>query len=249
MDQLRKLIAALSWPQRAAILAVAVLSIAAIMGVMRWKHDRDFRPLFTGMAADDAAAVVQKLKQGGVDYRLEDGGQTVAVPAEQVDALRLEMAAAGLPKTGRVGFELFDKTNIGITDFAEHVNYQRAIEGELERTIRTLSQVEQARVNVTFPKDSVFVDSRKPAKASVLVSLRPGAMLVPRNVIAIQNLVASAVQGLTPDHVAVVDMRGDLLSRSHKGLLDDGGMSSGMLAYRHEIEKSLAAKVESTLDP
>ncbi|MGH9653482.1 MAG: flagellar basal-body MS-ring/collar protein FliF [Bryobacteraceae bacterium] len=249
MDQLRKLVAALSWPQRAAILAVALLSIAAIMGAMRWRHDQDFRPLFTGMAADDAAAVVQKLKQSGVDYRLEDGGQTVAVPAEKVDELRLEMAADGLPQTGRPGFELFDKTNIGITDFAQHIDYQRAIEGELERTIRTLSQVEQARVNVTFPKDSVYVDSRKPAKASVLVSLRPGAALLPRNVIAIQNLVASAVQGLTPDHVAVVDMRGDLLSRSHKGLLDDDGMSDGMLAYKQEIEKSLAAKVESTLDP
>ncbi|MGH8164260.1 MAG: flagellar basal-body MS-ring/collar protein FliF, partial [Rhodanobacteraceae bacterium] len=230
-------------------MAVAVLSIAVVFGLVRWRHDQDFRPLFTGMAAEDAAAVVQKLKEGGVEYRIDDGGATVSVPAEKVDERRLEMAGAGLPKTGRVGFELFDKTNIGITDFAEHVNYQRAIEGELERTIRTLSEVEQARVNVTFPKDSVFVDAQEPAKASVLVALRPGAMLLPRNVIAIANLVASAVQGLTPGNVAVVDTRGDLLSSPHKGLLGDAGMSDGMLEYKHEVEKDLAAKVEATLDP
>ncbi|MGH9581331.1 MAG: flagellar basal-body MS-ring/collar protein FliF, partial [Bryobacteraceae bacterium] len=153
-------------------MAVAVLSIAVVFGLVRWRHDQDFRPLFTGMAAEDAAAVVQKLKEGGVEYRIDDGGATVSVPAEKVDELRLEMAGAGLPKTGRVGFELFDKTNIGITDFAEHVNYQRAIEGELERTIRALSQVEQARVNIALPKDSVFLDSREPAMASVLVALR-----------------------------------------------------------------------------
>lgn len=249
MDQLRKLIAALSWPQRIGIVAVALLSVALIAGLVRWRHDQDFRPLFTGMAPDDAAAVVQKLKESGVEYRLGDGGATVSVPSEKIDEMRLEMAGAGLPKTGRVGFELFDKTNIGITDFAEHVNYQRALEGELERTIRTLSQVEQARVNIAFPKDSVFVDSREPAKASVLVALRPGAMLLPENVIAITNLVASAVQGLTPANVAVVDMRGDLLSSPHKALLADSDMSDGMLAYKHEIEKNLAAKVESTLDP
>jgi flagellar M-ring protein FliF len=249
MDQLKKIFAALTWAQRAGIAAALLVTICAISGLMHWRHEQDFRPLFTGMSPDDAAAVVQKLKESGVEYRIGDNGATVSAPAEKIDELRLDMAASGLPKTGRVGFELFDKTNLGITDFAEHVNYERAIEGELERTIRTLSEVEQARVHVTFPKDSVFIDSREPAKASVLVQLRPGATLLPQNVTAITNLVASAVQGLTPDNVSVVDMQGNLLNRPHKDLLDGSDQADGVLEYKHEIEKDLAAKVESTLEP
>ncbi len=106
------------------------------------------------------------------------------------------MAGLGLPKTGRIGFEIFDKTNFGITDFAEHVNYRRAVEGELERSVMALAAVQQARVHVSLPKDSVFTDSREAAKASVLVGLRPGARLSPQNVAAIINLVSSAVEGL-----------------------------------------------------
>ena len=123
------------------------------------------------------------------------------------------MAAAGLPKTGRIGFELFDKINLGATEFTEHVNYRRALEGELERSVMSLTEVEQARVHLTFPKDSVFLDAQQPAKASVLVKTRPGARLSPQNVVAIDHLVASAVEGLSPDAVSVLDMNGNLLGR------------------------------------
>ena len=130
-------------------------------------------------------------------------------------------AGLGLPKTGRIGFEIFDKTNFGITDFAEHVNYRRAVEGELERSVMALAEVQQARVHVTLPKDSVFTDSQEPAKASVLVGLRPGLRLSAQNVFAITNLVSSAVEGLTPGSVSVVDMNGNLLSRPRHGGLPD----------------------------
>src|SRR5262252_9935010 len=105
---------------------------------------------------------------------------------------------AGLPKSGRIGFELFDKTNFGATEFTERINYRRALEGELERSVMSLAEVEQARVHLTFPKDSVFLEARQPAKASVMVKLRPGARLEPPNVLAISHLVASAVEGLAP---------------------------------------------------
>src|SRR5208283_2346322 len=130
-------------------------------------------------------------------------------PASRLAELRLTMAAAGLPKAGRIGFELFDKTNLGATEFTEHVNYRRALEGELERSVMSLEAVEQARVHLTFPKDSVFLDAQQPAKASVLVKLRPGARLAPQNVLAIDHLIASAVEGLTPDAVSVLDMNGN----------------------------------------
>lgn len=249
MDQLKKLVAALSFWQRVAVITAAVLVPVGIIGLIRWHHEQDFRPLFTGMAADDAAAVVEKIKATGAEYRLADNGTSVLAPTSRVDELRLQLAAAGLPKSGRVGFELFDKTNLGITDFTEHVNYRRALEGELERSIRGISQIHQARVHITFAKDSVFLDSRETAKASVLVDVRPGASLTSQNVAAIANLVASAVEGLTPNSVSIVDMQGNLLNRPRQSSGDDTQPSDSALDYKHQIERDLASKVEATLEP
>ena len=249
MNQLKKLIATLSLRQRVALLAAAILVPAALGGLIHWHHEQSFKPLFTGMSPEDAAAVVQKIRESGSDYRLGDNGTSVLAPEDRVDDLRLQLAAVGLPKTGRVGFELFDKTNLGITDFTEHVNYRRALEGELERSIRGISQIQQARVHLTFAKDSVFLESREPAKASVLVDIRPGATLSQQNVSAIANLVASAVEGLSPSAVSIVDMQGNLLNRPRQGSLDDGQMSDAALDYKHQIERDLASKVESTLEP
>ena len=249
MDQIKKLIAALTLWQRVAVFAAAILVPAGIAGLVRWHHEQDFRPLFTGMSPEDAAAVVQKLKESGSEYRLGDNGASVLAPQNHVDELRLQLAAAGLPKSGRVGFELFDKTNLGITDFTEHVNYRRALEGELERTIRGFAQIQQARVHVTFAKDSVFLESREAAKASVLVDVRPGSTLTLQNVAAIANLIASAVEGLSPTAVSIVDMQGDLLNRPRQGRLEDGQMSDAALDYKHQLERDLAQKVESTLEP
>lgn len=249
MDQLKQLVTALTMRQRIGIAMMALIVAGGLLGFVKWKHERDFKPLFTGMAPEDAAGIVQKLKESGVDYRISDNGTAVLAPEAKIDELRLEMAGAGLPKTGRIGFELFDKTNLGITDFTEHVNYRRALEGELERSIKALNQVETARVHVTFPKDSVFLDSQEPAKASVLLSLKPGVHLTPQNVQAVTNLVASAVEGLTPDAVSVLDMQGNLLNRPHKTSLDGADLSDTYLEYQHQIEKDLASKVEATLEP
>jgi flagellar M-ring protein FliF len=249
MEQFKKLVAALSLKQRLMIVVMAIAAVALISGLVHWKHESDFRPLFTGMAPEDAATIVQKLKESSTEFRLSDNGATVLVPVARVDELRLEMAGAGLPKTGRIGFELFDKSNLGITDFTEHVNYRRALEGELERSIRSLSEVQEARVHVTFPRESVFLESREPAKASVLVHLRLGAHLSPQNVVAITNLVASAVEGLTPESVSVLDMTGNLLSRPHKPSVDGEDTSEGALEYRQQVEKDLLAKMNSTLEP
>ncbi len=249
MDQLRKLYNSLSVGQRFGIVAAVLLLVGGISSFVHWRHESDFRPLFMNMPAEDAAAIVQKLKESGVEHRLSDNGSSVLVPTAKVDELRLEMAGAGLPRSGRIGFELFDKTNLGVTDFSEHINYRRALEGELERSVRSLSEVEQARIHVTFPKESVFLDAREPAKASVLVSLHAGARLSDANVLAITNLVASAVEGLGPEYVSVVDSRGNLLSRPKKASQDLSDGSDAALDYKHQVEKDLQAKVESTLTP
>ncbi|PWT99584.1 MAG: flagellar M-ring protein FliF [Terriglobia bacterium] len=244
------ILASLSARQRATILAVALAAGAGIYAVVHWRTEADFRPLVTGLAPEDAAAVVQKLKEGSVEYRLPEGGGSVLVPSARLADLRLTLAAAGLPKSGRIGFELFDKTNLGATEFTEHVNYRRALEGELERSVMALAEVEQARVHLTFPKDSVFLDAQQPAKASVLVRLKPGARLLPQNVQAINHLVASAVEGLAPDAVSVLDMNGNLLGRPRTpGTLDGPEPSEAGLDYRHKLEADLLAKINATLEP
>ncbi|MCL4401167.1 MAG: flagellar M-ring protein FliF, partial [Acidobacteria bacterium] len=249
MAQLRKLFQSLSPGQRVSLVAAILLVGGGLYTFTRWRQESDFKPLYSGISAEDAGPIVQKLKESGVEYRLSETGGTISVPSAKVPELRLEMAAAGLPRSGRIGFELFDKTNFGATDFVEHINYRRALEGELERSIQCLSEVGQARVHLTFPKDSVFLESRQPAKASVMIRLRPGARLAPPNVLAIAHLVGNAVEGLAPDAVTIVDTRGNLLSRLHGGDSEDMRESNGMLEFRQQVEKDLLTKINSTLEP
>lgn len=247
-SQVTRLLRALTVQQRWTIGIVTVLMVIGMYGFLRWQREGNFRPLFTDLAAEDAAPVLQKLKEDGVDYRLTNNGATISVPEDRVAELRLEMAGAGLPKSGRLGFEIFDKANFGITEFAEHVNYRRALEGELERSVMSVAEIEQARVHISLPEESVFLENRQPAKASVLIKIRRGASLPESAVPAITNLVASAVEGLTPENVSVLDMRGNLLNRPKRS--DPAGdSSSAALEYRQKVEHDLAAKLDSTLEP
>ena len=249
MEQLKQLYGSLSPKQRLAIVAAVAVTVATL-GLLRWQAFASFKPLYTSLSPEDAGAVIQKLKEAGVEYQLADDGATVLVPVDHVAESRLEMALAGLPKTGRIGFELFDRTNLGVTDFAEHINYQRALEGELERSVMSLAEVEVARVHITLAKESVFTQSREPAKASVLLKLRPGVILAPRSVVAISHLVAAAVEGLAPPAVSVVDMDGTLLSRPRSsGSLDTAQSSDSFVEYQQSLEKSLANKINETLEP
>jgi flagellar M-ring protein FliF len=246
---MKTLLASLSLAQRITIVVVALAAAGGIYSLIHYQKEGDFKPLFTGVAPEDAAAIVQKLRESGVEYRLPEGGGSVMVPSAHIAELRLSMAAAGLPKTGRIGFELFDKTNLGATEFTEHINYRRALEGELERSVMSLAEVEQARVHLTFPKDSVFLDAQQPAKASVLVKIRPHQQLGAGNVAAISNLVASAVEGLSPTGVAVLDMNGNLLSRPKGASVEGDGGADGSLDYRRQMETDLVAKINATLEP
>lgn len=249
MDQIKRLIASLSVRQRWTILIVGILAAAGFYGLAHWETEAGFRPLYNSLAPEDAAVVVQKLKESGTPFRLSSNNSTISVPEDKVAELRLEMAGAGVPKNGRIGFEIFDKTNFGMTDFAEHINYRRALEGELERSVMSIGQVEQARVHISFPQESVFTEAREPAKASVLVKIRAGDALPDSAVPAITNLVSSAVEGLAPESVAVLDMRGNLLNRAKRNNNGAGDTSESALEYRHKVEQDLTAKLESTLEP
>ena len=249
MEQLKRLLAMLSTSQRWTILVATVLISAGLYSLVHWEKESAFRPLYTTLAPEDASVVIQKLKEGSTEYRLSNNGTTISVPEEKVAELRLELAAAGVPKSGRIGFEIFDKTNFGMTDFAEHINYRRAIEGELERSVMAIAEVEQARVHITFPKESVFSEAQQPAKASVLIKIRPGASLPETAIPAITHLISSAVEGLGPEAVSVLDMRGNLLNRAKRAGSSSDDSSDAALEYRHKVEQDLASKLDATLEP
>jgi flagellar M-ring protein FliF len=250
LDQLTRLFGSLTTRQKLSLLVAAAAVVAMLYGLAQWNKERDFKPLYTGLAPEDAGQVVSRLRETGAEYRLADNGSTILVPSGQVAESRLQLAVSGLPQTGRLGFELFDQTNFGATDFTEQVNYRRALEGELERSVMALMEVERARVHLTLPQNSVFLESRRPAKASVLLKLRPTASLSAQNVQAIAHLVSSAVEGLEPSAISILDMRGNLLSRplSHGGL-QEGEPSDALIEYRQGIERNLLAKINGTLDP
>jgi flagellar M-ring protein FliF len=248
-EQIKKLGARLTIRQKILLAAAAVAVVAGLIAFTRWRTESDFKPLYSQLAAEDASAVIAKLKESGSEYRLADNGTTVLAPSARIAELRLQLAGAGLPRTGRAGFELFDKSNFGVTDFAEQVNFRRAVEGELERSVMSLAEVERARVHITFPRDSVFVEQRQPAKASVMVKLRPGARLAQPNVLAVQHLMSSAVENLAPEAVSILDMQGNLLSRPRRAQLDGEPPSEARLEFQHQVEKDLLAKVHSTLEP
>src|SRR5579871_3082600 len=249
MDQIKHLFESLGWKQFVSLVLVAGAVLAGLTSFAHWNRERDFRPLYSELSQEDAAAVLAKVRESGNEFRLAENGSAVLVPSSKVAELRLQLAAAGVPKSGRIGFELFDKTNFGASDFAEQVNYHRALEGELERSVMALAAVEQARVHITLARDSVYLDSKQPAKASVLVKLRAGAQLSQQNVAAICQLASSAVEGLAPEAVSVLDTRGNLLNRARNASVDQAEPSEALLDYRQKVEHDLLQKINATLDP
>jgi flagellar M-ring protein FliF len=218
-------------------IVTATLLLAALTGGLLWYVLRtDWRTLYTGLDPDDARQIAQTLTQAQVPFDLAQDGSTIRVPAPDLDKARLATAAKGGVKSGRLGFEIFDKPNWVGSEFDEQVNYQRALEGELEHTVGTLADVESARVHLVMSHDSLFRDQERPAKASVVLKLRHGS-LADGEPEAIRNLVAAAVDGLTPDHVVLVDADGRLpLGPKTPEALD--------LAAEQSLEDKLIATLE-----
>lgn len=248
MAQLIRIWNSLSVAQRVSLVLVPVLLAALAAWVIRWRHDAAFRTLYSSLTPEDAAAVTQKIHEAGIEYRLDETGSAVLVPADRIAEARLALAGAGMPRSGRIGFELFDRMNPGASDFTEQVNYQRALEGELERTVATLDEVAQARIHITAGKESVFLDSRQPGKATVVLKLKSAARIRQSSVTAIANLVASAVEGLAPDAVSIIDDGGRLLNRPRAGDVDAKNAEMN-LDYRQQLEAEMQTKLSAALEP
>lgn len=229
------------------ILVVFLLSLLLFGSLIFWNSQPDFQVLFTGLSIEDAGEMTAKLKEKRVPFRLTHNGTTLLVPGDQVYDLRLTFAAEGLPKGGGVGFEVFDRSPIGVTDFVQKLNYQRALQGELSRTIKQIREIDQVRVHIATPRESLFTDEQKKPTASVFVKTKAGMALNPSQVEGIVHLVACAVEGLEPGNISVIDTSGKILSKKTAGHLI-GQLTSTQLEYQHSLEENLRKKVQSLLE-
>jgi flagellar M-ring protein FliF len=248
ITRLKSLASALT-PTQIATLAVAFLAIVGLVGGSAlWLGSTSYRLLFSDLDAESASDVVARLKTLKVPYQLDPGGQAVRVPADRVDELRLDFSAQGLPASGRIGFEIFDRTAFGATEFLEHVNYRRALEGEIARTIATISEVRGARVHIAMPKESLFAEREQPAKASVVLALRnSNRPLAPATVTGIARLVAAGVEGLRPEAVVILDNYGRPLVRPQDE--GDSALDGLQVERQQRIERDMTQRVVSLLEP
>src|SRR5437870_1114501 len=232
--------------RRIVLIATGVGSLTAVLALAWWVQRPLYRPLFTNLAEQDASAIVEALRAEKAPFRLEDGGRAILVPADRLYELRLALASRGLPEGGGVGFELFDRQTLGQTDFLQRLNYQRALQGELGRTISRLGGVESSRVHLALPDRSLFVGEDRRPSAPVTVKLAPGRALSAAQVDGIVHLVAASVEGLAADGVTVVDQGGRMLNTNRPGG-ETVGASSTALEMQASIERQLAERVESML--
>ena len=225
--------------------ALGVVLVAAL--VTTWAGRPDYQVLYTGLKAEDGGRIVEKLRSKKVPFQLKDGGSTVLVPQQYVYEMRLDLATAGLPQAGGVGYEVFDKNNFGMTDFVQKLNYQRALEGELTRTIQQLEEVEQARIHIVLPEPRLYTEERTLPTASVVLKLAGAGRLSQGQIKGITHLVASSVEGLKPEDVTVIDTNGNILSRGHS---DGGiaGLSGDQLELQQSVETYLSHKAQSMLE-
>ena len=248
IDQAKRLYHDLSLKQRLVMASVMLLVFAGFLTFFLLANQPAYRVLFSDLTPDDAADVVGWLKNEKIPYRVTNGGDTIKIPEDKVYDARLSLAGAGLPKGGSVGFEIFDRNKLGVTDFVQRINYQRALQGELERTIERFPQVKTARVHLARPKESLFVTERQEPSASVVLTLKPGRDLNRNQVQGIVHLVASAVPKLSDDNVTVVDTSGRILYENDMEKGGTDGLTSGQLAYQRRLEEYYKHKIQSMLE-
>jgi flagellar M-ring protein FliF len=237
VEQLKQAWQRMNPRQRMIVAGGTLATVVGLVVVTIMMSSPDYKPLMTGLEPEDAQAISQQLAAKKIDFKMVPDGKGIDVAASQLDEARMEVASQGATHSGRMGFELFDKSSWGQTEFDEKVNYQRALEGELERTIGTLSNVKSARVHLVMPRDSVFLDRSQPAKASVALRLKRGGLSQDQTG-AIARLVSGAVENLVPADVAIVDADTNELLNRHSSTMEG-----------RELEDEFAKRLMATLGP
>jgi flagellar M-ring protein FliF len=238
----------LSQRQKLAAAAAIAIAVAMLMGVWLWTRAPDYAVLFSNLEERDGGAIVTALQQQNVPYRFSPGGGAILIPSQMVHDVRLRLAAQGLPKGGLVGFELMENQKLGVSQFHEQVNFQRALEGELARTIQSIASVAAARVHLAIPKQSGFLRDEQKPTASVMVNLHPGRAMDATQVAGIVHLVASSVPQLANDRVSVIDQNGTLLTL-RADPLRTAGLDATQLSYVREVESDYIRRIETILTP
>jgi len=239
----------LSQRQKIAAGAALAFAIALVVGVILWSRQPDYAVLFSNLEEKDGGAVVASLQQQNVPYKFSENGNAILVPSSQVHDLRLRMAAQGIPKGGLVGFELMENQKLGLSQFHEQVNFQRALEGELSRTISAIASVAAARVHLAIPKQTAFLRDEQKPTASVMVHLHTGRALDPTQIAGIVHLIASSVPQLTNDNVSVIDQSGNLLTKKPDPLRANGALDASQILYTRELEEGFIERVNAILTP
>ncbi|MCK4305244.1 MAG: flagellar M-ring protein FliF [Candidatus Eisenbacteria sp.] len=246
-EQVRLIWSRLPGHQRVFMISVVIALVVVFTLVFAWAGREEYEILYGNLEAKSAGAIVDELRSRDVPYKLRDGGGTILVPRAQVHEARVDLATAGLPQASGQGYELLDTNKLGWTDFVQKLQFRRALEGEIARTIQALNEVSHARVHLVIPEPSLFQKDEKPTTASVMIKLRTGARLRDPQVQGIVHLVAAGVEGLTPENITVLDTNGRLLSKpaDEESLL---GSAADQVGLTHQIEEGLARKAQTALE-
>ncbi|MGQ9819216.1 MAG: flagellar basal-body MS-ring/collar protein FliF [Candidatus Kapaibacteriales bacterium] len=247
--QIGNFVKGLNFAQKLLFASVIIgLVVGLIFLIISVNNHVEYSTLYRQLDPSEAGKIVEKLKEQKISYKLEDGGTTILVDKNKVQDLRISLASEGIPETGIVGYELFDKTNLGMSEFVQKVNFRRALEGELARTISSLQGIKKARVHLVIPEKAIFEKDQKEPTASVTLQLSNDKGLSRLNIRGIQNLVASSVEGLSPNNVIVVDHRGKILSEIEKDPNSFLGKTQTQYEQQFRVEQYLTNKVQSLLD-
>jgi flagellar M-ring protein FliF len=252
LEQITTLFQNLSTKQKSIIAASTVSVIGFIVFLVLYTNAKNdtldgYRVLFDNINPSDSALVIEQLEKDNVPYKILDEG-TIKVPKDFVYKERISIAALGIPKSSKVGFELFDKQDFGETDFAQRIKYLRALEGELARTIGSLTPIEDAKVHIALPKDSVFVEKATPPTASVVLKIDPNSKLSNKQITGIKNLISASVTKLTPTNVQIVNQDGESLGGdSLDGFESD--LIAAQIKYKNDFERAYERKIEKVLAP
>jgi flagellar M-ring protein FliF len=246
-SQLGATFKSLSRGKQMTLICLMAGTIAGFIFLMTWSGKSEFQPLYAHLDPEDAGVILTKLKEQKIPYRIASNGSTILIPEQHIYEIRMQLASEGLPQGSGIGFEVFDNSKLGMTEFAQNVNYQRALQGELARTINRIAEVESSRVHIVMSEKSLFIEDEEPATASVVLKLRPGKWLSQGQVNGIVHLVSSSIARLSPERVTVVDSNGKLLAGS-KNESNFGTLSSDQLEYQSRVEKTLESRLKTMLE-
>ena len=245
LSQIFDFIGGLSASRKLALFATSGVVVAGIAALFIWAGDKTFVLLMGNLSSEDAANISRVIGEKKIPFRMDSTGKNISVPPENLDSLRLELATLGLPQSGAVGYEVFDKQSLGTTSFVQKINQKRALEGELMRTIGTIKGVKRSRVHLAIPQKSTFVEDQKKATASVVLDLLPGTQLSEKQIFGMQNLVSRAVEGMDVSDVVIVDSQGKTLSKNSSDPL--AAATATQLDFRQKFEGELEKRIEAML--